>query len=79
MTKVKFLQMHTDLFVPGLGSLKNTLPPDNKTIPGLVMTWLDSGAVRLDWGNTGKAVNSAIIAAANIKVVVLEQEALAKK
>lgn len=75
MFKVKFLQMHTDLFLPGLGTVSNTLPPQNKTIPGLTMTWLESGAVRLDWTSSPKVIGgSAIIAAANVKACLIDTE-----
>ncbi len=37
--EVKYVKLHGgDAFIPGVGSLSNTLPPSNKVVAGLYMT-----------------------------------------
>jgi hypothetical protein len=45
---IKFLKTHAEIFIPGVGTLKQTLPPDNRTLESLVMTRTELGGVLLE-------------------------------
>lgn len=68
--RVTYAKLHASFFIPGLGELKNTLPPDNKTFVGFCMWRSDVGGLILEAsGKSGSVV--AEIPSANIVGMVL--------
>lgn len=51
--KLTYVKLYAPLFLPSLGSLKETLPPD-KLIPGFEMYLLDNNSIQLKWGSKGE-------------------------
>lgn len=51
--KVKYVKLHTTLFVPGFGQLDTTLPPLNKACD-LHMTYQPEGIFAIVTGQNGK-------------------------
>ncbi len=70
MNKVIYAKLHVSPFIPGLGGLKDTLPPDNKVIPNLAIELLEDKSILLTWGTNSRA----IIPSANIVIAVLAPE-----
>lgn len=62
-------QLHEGFFIQGLtggGNVKNTLPPDNKTLKNFKMTLQENGTLLLEWED-GIYTKSYTVAAANIR------------
>lgn len=77
--KVTYAKLHDSFFIPGasVGNMKDTLPPDNKTLPNFDMQYIEeTGALLLSWdgvGVGGKPVKKQyIIGAATVKCAQLE-------
>ncbi len=72
MRKLKYVQLHDSMFVPGIGGeFPKTLPPSNKTIPGLEMYYLENGSVFIKW--TG-CPEGGVIGAATVKLCLFDKE-----
>lgn len=59
--RVSLVRMYETFHVGGsFGELKQTLPPDNKTLPNLEMYLEDNGTITVKWdGHPGVAIGPA--------------------
>ncbi len=64
--KLRHASFHKELFVPGLGTLGNTLPSPNKSLPGLELFLVEEGVLI-----STKGVHT-IIPHANVVLAVLD-------
>lgn len=78
--KVTYAKLHAGIFIPGVGALKDTLPPDGKTLENFVMVKQGDGNLRLSWTNKARALReTAEVGASNIIVLVFEGEKIANQ
>lgn len=66
--KVTYAKMHAGLFIPGPGTLGDTLPPGKKTLKNLRMTLEDSGNLLVESDESAPCV----VPSANIIIMMLE-------
>jgi hypothetical protein len=71
MDNVTWAKVHAPLFIPGVGNLKETLPPDNKTLPEFRMSLRDDGSLMLSW-KAGTQTKRFVIGAASVLSAMLE-------
>lgn len=76
--KVIYAKLYEGFFVPGTGNLKDTLPPDNKTLKDLSMEQDDSGSLLIRWTDVDKSgqfvTRSCRVGAASVKVATFPDE-----
>lgn len=78
--QVRYAYLHNGIFIPGVGNLKETLPPDNKTLKNFQMAKLDDGNLELTWFDPATASNRRVeIGAANVKLIDYAPEKVAPK
>lgn len=71
--KVTYAKLHAGVFIPGVGNLADTLPPQSKTLQGFTMTKVDGGNLLLQWKDEKTATNQAAeVGASNIIVLAYE-------
>lgn len=73
---VTWAKLHAPLFIPRDGglagmNLKDTLPPDNKTLKNFKMTLQEGGSLILSW-EEGKYTRRYMVGAANVAGAMLE-------
>lgn len=78
--RVTYAKLHDGFFIPAIGNMKDTLPPDNKTLKGFKMTLEGSeseygpGSLVLSWlDGAGKAV-TYVIGSATVKGALVESD-----
>ena len=77
--KVVYAKLHAGLFVPDLGNLADTLPPQNKTLKNLSMTKQEDGNLLLTWEDERTATKRAVeVGASNIIVIAYAPEKIVK-
>lgn len=76
--KVIYAKLYEGFFVPGTGNLKDTLPPDNKTLRDLQMELDDCGGLLLSWTDVGQGgrlvTRSCRVGDASVKVATFADE-----
>jgi hypothetical protein len=77
--KVVYAKLHAGVFIPGVGNLADTLPPQNKTLKNLSMTKQDDGNLQLTWEDERTATKqSAEVGSSNIIVIGYAPEKIVK-
>lgn len=66
--KVIYAKLHEGVFIPGTGSLGDTLPPQNKTLKNFSMEKQQDGTLQLSW-DVGGLHEVADVGASNIVVL----------
>lgn len=78
--KVIYAKLHAGVFIPGVGTLSDTLPPQSKTLKAFTMTSLPHGALELTWEDERTATQqTAEVGASNIIVLGYEPQKIVKK
>lgn len=75
--KITYAKLHDGFFIPGVGNMKDTLPPDNKSLPEFNMVLEDNGSITLTWTRKhGPGVKrcSHMIGAATVKSCSFPEE-----
>lgn len=67
--KISWAKIHGELFVPGIGNMKSTLPPDNKTFKGGFSMTFDVEGLRCKAGAI-----EFLIPSASVQLAVVEPE-----
>lgn len=71
--RVKWAKLHSTIFIPGVGNLKDTLPPDNKTLPEFAMTRLINGDIVLSWKDIRSgSIERYVLGAASVLAAMLD-------
>lgn len=66
--KVTYATLFSDFYLPAIGQMKTSLPPDNKSLPNFRMTLQDNGTLLLEWDASPKiSKGSYTVGASNIK------------
>ncbi len=68
--KLKHLKLFEGYYVPGLGTMKDTLPCDNKTLNGLELYLEENGTVSVSWNGPGGKKEAFIIGVSMWKVAL---------
>ena len=78
--KVTYAKLHAGVFIPTVGNLSDTLPPQSKTLQELTMTTQPNGNLHLAWYDERKnEERSAEVGASNIIVLAYESSKRVKK
>lgn len=67
--KVETAYLVDNIFIPGVGDLKKTLPPESKTVKGFTMTLQDNGTLLLEFEYAGFS-HEFTVGASNLKGMV---------
>jgi len=75
--KVIYAKLHAGIFIPSVGNLSETLPPQGKTLKNFTMEKRPDGNLSLSWDDLASAThNEAEVGSSNIVVLVYESEKL---
>lgn len=75
--KVVYAKLHATFFIPGEGNMKDTLPPQDKTLKNLEMTYLEGGSLLMTWDSkpgTKQVRKRFVIGAASVFCAQLADE-----
>ncbi len=73
--KVVYAKLHTGPFIPGVGTLTDTLPPQGKTLKDFTMYKAADGNLQLSWTDLQAGTNeTAEVGASNVIVLKYESE-----
>lgn len=71
--RVTWAKLHTTFFIPGVGTMSDTLPNPAKTLDGFEMYLQDSGSLLIKWRD-GKYSKSFLVGAATVVGALLVPE-----
>lgn len=75
--RVVYAKLHDGFFIPSVGNMKDTLPPDSKTLSDFNMYLQENGGLLLSWTSLSgghKLLRSYMVGAATVKGVLFEDE-----
>lgn len=75
MKPVTQAYLHSAFFIPGVGTMKDVLPSDGKTLKNFKMNLKDDGQLLLSW-EEGKYLKTFTVGAATVKGVMHVPEEL---